>query len=432
MLNVPEWFGSAATPPPTPGKVIGIRAPVHGQERAAPRQSGNGWHYVAADQRYLVEAVTYQTAAVHFDAWTALAERAMEANGFYDPCFALPAALHLATSKRPQFLLIWDETEGERAKLCGLLPFHYRRTLTGRQFAENWLHDFAALGTPLIDREHAIETIDLMLDWLRRQNSNTVGLMFRKLRSDGDVVGLLRTRAALTGREMREFDRHERAALLADDTGGELLARSLSSKKRRELRRQRNRLSDQGKLAYSSARQPSEVRAAVEEFLTLEAAGWKGGRGTAFLNDPGHATFLRTVTRLLARDDKCRVDALRLDGKPVAMGIVLRDRDCAWLWKITYDETYAATSPGVQFLIDFTLAQLSEAGVRLTDSAAIPNHPMINHIWRDRLSITDTLISMRTHQTHGFALQAALEHLQRRMREAAKTIYYRLRRFKRT
>ncbi len=432
MLNVPEWFGTAEWQLPMPGKVIGIRAPVDGETRPEPGPTGNGWHYVAADQRYLVEAVNYQAAALHFDAWMALMDRAMEANAFYDPCFALPAALHLAASKRPQFLLVWDETGGERARLCGLLPFQYRRTLTGRPLAENWLHDFAALGTPLIDREHAIETVDLMLDWLRRQNGSTVGLMFRKLRGDGAFAGLLRTRAALTGREMRDFDRHERAALLADDTGGDTLTRSLSSKKRRELRRQRNRLSDQGELTYTSAQQPDEVRAAAEEFLALEASGWKGERGTAFLNDPGNSTFLRTLTRLLARDRKCRIDALRLDGKPVAMGVMLRDRDCAWLWKITFDEAYAATSPGVQFLTDFTRAQLAEPGLRMTDSAAIPNHPMINHIWRDRVAITDTLISMRTHQTRGFALHAALERMQRHTRELAKSIYYRLRHLKRT
>lgn len=432
MLNVPEWFGTVAPPQPMPGQIIGFRAPVDGQARSEPRLSGNGWHYVAAEQRYLVEAVSYQTAALCFDAWLALAARALEANVFYEPVFALPAALHLAASKRPLFLLVWDETAGERASLCGLLPFNLRRTLTGRPFADNWLHDFAALGTPLIDREHAIETLDLMLDWLHRQYPSAVGLMFRKLRSDGTIVSLLRTRAALTGREMREFDRHERAALPAGDPSGNLLTRALSSKKRRELRRQRNRLSDQGALTYTSARRPEDVRAAVEEFLALEAAGWKGERGTAFLNDAGRSTFLRTVTRLMARDAKCRIDALRVDGRPAAMGIVLRDRDCAWLWKIAYDEDYAATSPGVQFLVDFTRVQLAEEGVQLTDSAAIPDHPMINHIWRDRVSITDMLISMATHHTRIFALHAFLERRQRQARELAKTLYYRLRHRSRT
>ena len=432
MLNVPEWFGTVAPPLREPGEVIGFRAPVDGQVRPKPRVSSNGWHYVAAEQRYLVEAVTYQTAALYYDAWVALATRALEANAFYDPCFALPAALHLSASKRVQFLLVWDEAAGERIRLCGLLPFNLRRTLTGRPFAENWLHDFAALGTPLIDREHAIETLDLMLDWLHRQYPGAVGLMFRKLRGDGSIVSLLRTRAALTGREMREFDRHERAALPVGDTGDKLLVRALSSKKRRELRRQRNRLSDHGALTYTSARSSTDVRAAAEEFLALEASGWKGERGTAFLNDAGRSTFLRTVTRLMARDDKCRFDALRVDGKPVAMGIVLRDRDCAWLWKIAFDEDYAATSPGVQFLLDFTRVQLAEAGVHLTDSAAIPDHPMINHIWRDRVAITDTLISMATHHTRMFALHAFLERRLRQVRELVKTIYYRLRHRTRT
>lgn len=428
VLNVPEWFGSAAPLAPLPGQIVGYRAPVDGQPQSELRPSGNGWHYVAADQRFLVEAVTYQTAAQHFEAWVALSERALEANCFYGPCFALPAAQHLAASRRPSFLLIWDETQGEHTRLCGLLPFTLRRTLTGQRIAENWLHDFVPLGTPLIDRENAIETVDLMLDWLRRQNKGIVGLLFRKLHGDGPIASLLRTRAALTGREIREFDRHQRAALPAGGDGESVLGSALSTKKRRELRRQRNRLSEQGEITFSSARQPSDVRAAVEEFLVLEASGWKGEHGNAFLNDSSNSTFLRAITRLLARDDECRIDALRLDGKPIAMGIVLRERDNAWLWKIAYDEDYAATSPGVQFLMDFTRVQLGEIGVQLTDSSAIPDHPMINHIWRDRVCIADTMISTQMHHTRNFTLHAFLEGCQRRVRTLAKTIFYSLKR----
>ncbi len=56
---------------------------------------------------------------------------------------------------------------------------------------------------------------------------------------------------------------------------------ALGAKKLKELRRQRHRLEDAGALSFSVATTPHEVAAALEEFLALEASGWKGARGTA-------------------------------------------------------------------------------------------------------------------------------------------------------
>ena len=53
------------------------------------------------------------------------------------------------------------------------------------------------------------------------------------------------------------------------------------------------------------------------------------------------------------------LDALTVDGRPVAMGIVLRSRDRAFFWKIAYDEAFAAQSPGVQLALETT--QIQEA-----------------------------------------------------------------------
>jgi hypothetical protein len=51
------------------------------------------------------------------------------------------------------------------------------------------------------------------------------------------------------------------------------------------------------------------------------------------------------MTRRLSREGKCRIDALTVDGRPVAMGIVLRSRDRAFFWKIAYDEDLRRNRP---------------------------------------------------------------------------------------
>ena len=78
------------------------------------------------------------------------------------------------------------------------------------------------------------------------------------------------------------------------------------------------------------------------------------------------------MTRELAREGKCRIDSLEIDGAPAAMGIMLASGTSGFLWKIAYDERLAALSPGVQFVMDFTRRQLGEARFADTDSCAIP------------------------------------------------------------
>lgn len=424
--SVPSWFGPKQVARAADDVVVGLRPDVNGPDTLRTAPGPNGWRYDAPDNRILVEAVSYQTAATHHLAWNDLTRRLIEPNVFLDPCFVLPAVQHFPLARRPAFLLVWDENGGERDRLIGLCPV----LLTGQgfnRFASAWLHQQAALGTPLIDRSRAIEALDLMLDWLQREHGHFAGLMLPRLRHDGPVMALLRTRTILTGRGMHLFDAHERAMLSTGADGAAASLKTLSVKKIKELRRQRRRLEANGTLVFRSSSTPAEVREATEHFLKLEAGGWKGRRGTALLADPALTVFTRTMTRLLAREGKCRVCTLELNGEAVAAGIVLESGGYAYLWKIAYDESHAADSPGVQFMLDLSHLLVSDENIIFTDSCAIPNHPMIDHIWRERLGVTDALIALDNKPSRSFVVSALAERMRRRLRAVAKAAYYRAR-----
>ena len=424
--SVPSWFGPSRPLQRDSDVVVDIRPRLAANEAKSRRRRRNGWHYDAPDSRLMVEAVSYREAATHFEAWNDLTLRLIEPNVFLEPSFVLPAVQHFALARHPVFLLVWDETGGPRASMIGLCPILLPRHYLGGSIARSWMHDQAALGTPLIDRARAIETLDLMLDWLHRENPGITSLMFPNLRQDGPMLALLRDRAILTGRELRLYDGHQRAMLSGAAQGEAAMAHALSPKKLKDLRRLRRRLAECGELVHASARTPADVRDAAERFLAMEAAGWKGQRGTALLADPSLTTFLRTMTRLLARDGKCRIDTLSVGGKPAAMGIILQSGGYAYLWKIAYDESFAINSPGVQFVLDLTRAQLAEEGIIFTDSCAIACHPMIDHVWRERLAIADALVSARQNASRRFAMAAAGEAARRRLRRMAKTMFYRI------
>src|SRR5262249_20391930 len=112
------------------------------------------------------------------------------------------------------------------------------------------------------------------------------------------------------------FGHHRRALLAAGALRTGYVERALGGKKRKELRRQRNRLADAGSLNIAVATQPSEVGGALADFLTLEAAGWKGRAGTAAGKSESIRRFMESALRDLSQHGKAQIDRLCVAGRP--------------------------------------------------------------------------------------------------------------------
>ena len=102
-----------------------------------------------------------------------------------------------------------------------------------------------------------------------------------------------------------------------------------------------------------------------------------------------------TPSRRWRRDGGARVDRLMQDERTLAATITLRTGDTAWFWKIAYDEARARASPGVQLTLDVTESLLADASVARVDSCATADHPMIDHLWRERLALGGSARSRR-------------------------------------
>lgn len=395
-----------------------------GPESATPRAPGtSGLRAITNDRPLKVELLDWEMASGRLTAWTDLMSRAMEPNVFLDPGFALTAAQHFPPARRPSFLVVSDVSRyGEDDRIIGICALEVAGGF--RALTRGWLPKQSALGTPLLDRVQGVEALDLMLAWIEREHPRTVGLLLQSLANDGPTAALIRARAQARGLDLRLFDKGERAILFGGVDVEAMLRAAMSSKHIKELRRQRRRLGELGTLTYVSTRRPEQVRLAVERFLILEASGWKGGRGTALLCDPGVAAFVRTMSRRLSREGKCRIESLELDGKPIAMGVVLASGKNAFLWKIAYDESQAVYSPGVQFVIEFTRRQALEDEVTMTDSCAIPDHPMIDRLWTDKLPIADIALAISTARGKSFEAALRQEAFRRKMHAYAKRIFY--------
>jgi hypothetical protein len=159
----------------------------------------------------------------------------------------------------------------------------------------------------------------------------------------------------------------------------------------------------------------------LQRFLALEARGWKGERGTGLGQTECDTAFITAAAADLGARGAFQVAELTLNGATIAAGLVLRQGDRAFFFKIAYDENLARVSPGVQLTLELTKRFAANPAIALVDSTAAAGHPMIDHVWRERLSVGDLLVPTRPHDPAGPAL-GKLIMARRHAREEAKRL----------
>jgi CelD/BcsL family acetyltransferase involved in cellulose biosynthesis len=325
--------------------------------------------------------------------WRDLAARALEPNIFYEPAFALPAAQ--VFGRDAGAVLVWSGTSPRQ--LLGLFPARIvpRRYGLKLPLLLGWTHPYAPLGTPLVEREAAEPVIAAWLAHLA-DNAELPGLVLLPyLPADGAFAAALDAIARRAQMPAADTSRHERAQLMPGDDRLTYVERTLGQRRQKELRRYVRRLADRGAILFTSASEPAPVAAALGDFFALEGRGWKGEAGTAALLHDDIRNFIAAAVGALAADGKVTLNRIFIDGRAIAVTITLRSADTAWFWKIVYDEAFGQYSPGVVLTFAVTEDLVEDLSLIRTDSCATANHPMIDHIWRERLELGDRLIGVR-------------------------------------
>jgi len=360
------------------------------------------------------------------DEWRALAAQAIEPNVFYEPGFALAAGPVFGADAGA--VLVRSAT----GRLLGLFPARAGRPRAGLvPLLNGWTHPFAPLGVPLVARGEPEATIAAWLDFLAGERSMPALMLLPYLPEQGPFAEALGAVLARRGLRSATFGHHHRAMLEPGAAREGYLDRALSSSRRKELRRQHRRLEEIAPVTFSSTSGGEELASALKDFLVLEASGWKGLAGTAIVNDPAIRAFVEQAVTALAADGHVRIDRMMLSGRAIAATVTLSSGSTSWCWKIGYNEGIAKFSPGVQLVCELTGRLLADGAVARVDSCATADHPMIDHIWRERLSLSDRLIALRPSPVP-FATWRALESLRRATLDAAKSARDRLRGLRKT
>ena len=325
--------------------------------------------------------------------WADLCARAGEANPFAEPAFVLA----LVAYEKPRVRLVLVREDG---RLIGFVAL--RTPFVG--LARVWMSAYAALPACVFDAERGFEAVAALLKLLV-ERTRLSGVVFAFVERDSALARALRA----AGPVVVVGERRRAALKLA---GVAAFEASLNPKRANKWKRQLRKLTAQGRFEIGSGREE------IEAYFAVERRGWKGARGTALADDPTRLAFARTALGAFANSGRLDAMTLRLDGEPIASGLVLRAGARAFYWKTAYDEAYGEASPGVQLTLEHSRRLARTPGLEWVDSCAGEDHPMIGRVWGDELLFEDLGVALRGERS--LAIWLALGRLKARGREALK------------
>ena len=358
-----------------------------------------------------------------------LAARSIERNVFFEPRFLAPAMPRL--DDRDVFLAVLRDEDDLRSRLRFLLPYSVERPGlgVGPSVIRGWTTPFGPVGAPLIDGDDPVQIVTAAFALLSQKSLKLPNvMMLPDMPLDGAAAAAIRAAAISSDLPMNVINESSRPVLNATVDADEHFANAVSGHHRRNYNRLRRRLGERGTLTFEIARQPDEMRSAMETFLTLEMMSWKGRARTAMASDRYQAAFAREALHLLAERDMVRITTLKLDGETIASLVVLLVGGVAYTWKTAFDETLKEFSPGILLMIDTTRHLLDDPNVQWADSCAVENHPVMSRMWNETRDYGTIIIGLLPGTDRAVNQTSRHLHLYRGTRSFAKRIRDKLKR----
>ena len=326
-------------------------------------------------------------------AFADLCRRADEPNPHMTPT-AIEAATVLVPADCIVVLCAWQSEALGSERLVGLWALRRRRSWRSgfsNALTAPLLPLYEVSSLPVLDRDHGMAALAAMLRHIRAAGlPGAVALP--RLPLEGPVAQQLRAAAAADGARILLFERWTRPMMIPapTDDATTYLRRALGSGFKKRMQQHRA-LARQGTLSFSRYRGAKAVQA-FERFLALEAAGWKGRGRTAIASRLNDAHYFRELVSGFAATDALQVDSLSLDGREIAMGLLVEAGDARHFLKIAYYERFARHSPGRALTIAMIEADFAGRPAAHFDSGAGEEVDAQTYPWGERRAMANALL----------------------------------------
>lgn len=195
------------------------------------------------------------------------------------------------------------------------------------------------------------EAIEAIVDAVARRSPKVALLELQDILADSPTALALQEAAARRGQKVGMRPTLQTPYIPVEGKWS-VYFESVSGHLKRNLRRRRRQLEEQGKVSIQqwtgdALSEGDRLMDRLQEGFEIEAMAWKGSAGTAIRENKIWVEFYRQLAQTAAERGWLRLYFLRLDDRPIAFYYtLLYDRKLYYL-KLGYDPTYARYSPGI-------------------------------------------------------------------------------------
>jgi len=341
-------------------------------------------------QTSVIEIRDWKTLSNFIPAWEELAAVAIEPNVFYEHWMLLPALEAFGAGKNINvvLVLIHDPRKPDvPAKLGGLFPLEPNHRLGKLKVLSLWQHVHCYVCTPLVRADAARECMSALFNWVRFGGANASLIQLKCISGDGPFHKMLvdlSNKLGLVSWTTEIFTRGLWRKTYDQNTDSEL---TLSSGLRRTLRRKGRRLRERGLLEHIVLKPGDDIGRWIDEFLRIEASGWKGQHGSALACSENESRYFTRIATAAFHRGRLLMLGINFDGRPIARRCAFVAGAGSFAFKTAYDEKFADFSPGTMLEIDNIRQLHALPGARWMDSCADASNGLVNRLTNDRRTI---------------------------------------------
>lgn len=307
-------------------------------------------------------------------AWEELARAALEPNPFYEHWMLRPALEAFGAAREARVVLVWADE-----RLAGLFPFERVPRYKGLPATAlaSWQHAHTLLCTPLVRADMARPCLAALFDWL-----DASLVEFRYVPAGEPFHRALLEVLAARGLESVVNHAYERGLLRKHRA-------TISARFRRQLAKSERRLKN---LAHVTLRPQDDIGRWIDDFLRIEASGWKGRNGSAMASNDANRRYFREIVTAAFRRGRLLGCGLDVGGQAIARRLSFTAGDAAYAFKTTYDERFAECSPGAMLEADNVRQVDAHPALQWMDSFTEGNVLAVERLWPDR-RVMQTLVA---------------------------------------
>jgi len=265
--------------------------------------------------------------------------------------------------------------------MAACVPVVRARRGPGYPVLATWRHRYCFLGTPLVRSDDDGGAVAALIALLARSVGSS-RLIVLDWMATGPVAALVQQAIADAKMGSVVWEKFERAVVGSADRSQ---AVGLHGHHRRNVARLRRRLEETlGASVRMTRRSDGEF---IDNFLSLEASGWKGRQGTAMASRGADATFFHEMATGLAARGRLDLVGLETETETIAMKCTLVAGEAAFCFKAAYNEGFARYSPGTLLEVE-NLNAFCNSDLAWMDSCTNPRNEPINRLWGGRRELT--------------------------------------------